>query len=165
MLVLTPENKPFDVDQVVDTVPDEMYCTLDLSDLDDSDYYFHNILHIYSFVSISAELDIGGYRIKVPINWQILLGDEETGYMEVCSIENLLNMKNPCAYVYNPIRSMYARYEPVKVVNLYTLATRWQVPALHKRNLLVVPLSNDTNPKCVMFADETDKIPEFIVDI
>lgn len=163
MLILTPENVPFDVDQIVDTTPEEMYCTLDLTDIDDSDYYFHHILHVYSFVSISAELEIGGYRIKVPINWQLLLGDEDTGYMEVCTIENLLNMRNPCAFVYNPIRSMYAEYLPVKVINLFTLPTRWQIPSLRKRNLLVVPLANKENPKCVLFADENEKIQEFTV--
>lgn len=163
MLVLTPENTTFEVDQVVDVVPNEMYCVLDLTDIDNSDYYFHNILHIVSFSSMGAELDIGGNKIIVPLNWQILLGDEDSGYMEISTIENLLNIKNPFAYVYNPIKSMYAKYEPVKVLSVFTLPTRWQIPMLPKKNMLVVPLKRGHNPPCVMFADENDKIQDFML--
>ena len=56
MLVLTPENTAFQVDQVVDVIPKEMYCVLDLSNIDDSDYYFHKILHVVSFSSMGAEV-------------------------------------------------------------------------------------------------------------
>lgn len=163
MLVLTPENTAFQVDQVVDVIPKEMYCVLDLSNIDDSDYYFHKILHVVSFSSMGAELKIGDNRVVVPLNWQILLGEEDSGMMEVSTIENLLNIKDPKAFVYNPVKSMYPRFEPVQVVNLFTLTTRWQMPILQKKNLLVVPLRSGSNPPCAMFADENDKIGDFML--
>ncbi len=85
--------------------------------------------------------------------------------MEMCTIENILNMKDPRAFVYNPIRSMYPRYEPVKVLRVFTLTTKWQIPMLPKKNLLAVPLCNGTNPPCVYFADENEKIQDLFLGI
>lgn len=165
MLVLTPENNAFEMDLVTDTIPEEMYGVLDLSDGGNSDYYFRHILNTVSFNSISADIKIGNKVIQVPLGWQLLLGDEETGMVEMCTIENILNMVEPKAYVYNPIRSMYARFEPVKVLRVFTLTTKWQIPMLPKKNLLCVPLNSGHNPLCVYFADENEKIPDLYLGI
>lgn len=160
MNILTPENYAFDMDQVIDTIPDEMYCVLDLSIVEDSDFYFREMLNTISFNSISADLQIGSNIIQVPLSWQILLGDEDTGMAEMCTIENLLNMQDPCAYVYNPIRSMYPKFEKIKLLRVFTLSTKWQIPMLAKKNLLAVPLRAGKNPPCVYFADENEKIQD-----
>lgn len=165
MNVLTPENNAFDMDLVTDTVPEEMYCVLDLSDYGESDFYFKHILNTVSFNSISADLQIGDKVIQVPLGWQILLGDEDTGMVEMCTIENILNMIEPKAYVYNPIRSMYAKFEPVKVLRVFALTTKWQIPMVPKKNLLCVPLSAGTNPPCVYFADENEKIQDLYLGV
>lgn len=165
MNVLTPENNAFDIDLVTEHIPDEMFCVLDLSEHGESDFYFKHILHTVSFNSISADLQIGDKVIQVPLGWQLLLGDEDTGMVEMCTIENLLNMKDPRAYVYNPIRSMYPRFEKVKVLRVFTLTTKWQIPYLQKKNLLCVPLSTGVNPQCVYFADENEKIPDLYLGI
>lgn len=160
MNILTPENSAFDMDMVTDTRPYEMFCVLDMSDSTNIDFYFQHILHTVSFNSISADLKIGDNIIQVPLQWQILLGDEDTGMVEMCSIENILNMKEPRAYVYNPIRSMYPKFESVKVLRVFTLTKKWQMPMLHKKNLLVMPVCAGDNPPCVYFADENEKIPD-----
>ena len=165
MNVLTPENVAFDMDLVADEQPNKMFCILDLSDMEYTDYYFKNIMNTVAFNSISAELQIGSNKIQVPLGWQILLGDEDTGMVEMCTIENLLNMKEPRAYVYNPIRSMYAKFEEVKVLHIFTLSVKWQIPYLQKKNLLAVPMRNGTNPPCVFFADENEKIPDLYLGI
>jgi hypothetical protein len=165
MNILTPENYSFEMDLVSDTIPEEMYCVLDLSSVEDADYYFKHIHNTVSFNSISADLQIGNHVVQVPLGWQILLGDEDTGMMEMCTIENILNMKDPRAFVYNPIRSMYPRYETVKVLRVFTLTTKWQIPMLPKKNLLAVPLFNGKNPPCVYFADENEKIQDLFLGI
>ncbi|WEM33342.1 hypothetical protein EJP02_281 [Escherichia phage EJP2] len=165
MKVLTPENKTFDIDMVTDCIPEEMFCVLDLSEYGDSDFYFKHILHTVSFNSISVDLQIGDRVVQIPLGWQILLGDEETGMIEMCTIENLLNMKDPLAYVYNPIRSMYAKFEPIKVLQVYTLTQKWQIPYLQKKNLLCVPLQSGSNPPCAFFADENEKIQDLYLGI
>ena len=163
MLILTPENLPFEMTTIHDTVPEEMYCALDLSDISNSDYYFFNILNTVSFSAMSAELEIGEYTLTVPINWQILLGDEESGMMEMSTIEDLMSLKEPHAYIINPIKSMFAKYLPVKVKSIFTINARWQIPMLNKKHLLAVPVRNKENPLCAFFADENDKIPDFFV--
>ena len=163
MLVLTPENVGFEMTTVIDTAPDEMYCVLDLSDVDNADYYFHNILNTVSFSAMTAELQIGNTKLSVPFSWQILVGDEESGMMEMCAIEDLMNVKEPHAFVYNPIKSMFPSYEPVKVNNIFTINARWQIPMLNKKHLLAVPLSTKENPKCVFLAEEVDKFPDFFI--
>lgn len=165
MNILTPENYAFDMDLVTDTVPEELFCVLDLSDLKNSDFYFKNIWNTVSFNSMSALLQIGKDTIKVPLSWQILIGDEDTGMVEMCTIENLLNMKEPKAYVYNPRRSLYPKFEDVKVLHVFTVAIKWQIPMLPKKNLLAVPLCNGYNPPCVYFADENEKIQDLYLGI
>lgn len=165
MNVLTPENYSFEVDQITDTIPNEMFCVLDLSEAGDSDYYFRHINNIITFNSMSADLEIGDEVIQVPLAWQILLGDEDSGLMEMCTVENILNMKEPCAFVYNPIRSMYARYLPVRVLRVYTLPTKVQIPLLAKKNLLAIPLRTGDNPLCAYFADENEKIQDVYMGI
>ncbi|AFA44393.1 hypothetical protein [Klebsiella phage phiKp_21] len=160
MNILTPENNAFDMDLVSDLIPEEMYCVLDLSPGGDSDFYFRHILNTITFNSNSADIQIGNKVLQVPLNWQIMLGDEDTGMVEMCTIENILNMKEPKAYVFNPIRSMYPRFEPVKVLRAFTLPTKWQIPIVPKKNLLCVPLQHGSNPPCVYFADENEKIQD-----
>ena len=163
MNILTPENYAFEMDQIHDTVQDEMYCVLDLSSVEDADYYFRHILNTVSFNSVSADLQIGDNTVQVPIGWQILLGDEDTGLLEMCTIENLLNTKEPQAFVYNPIRSMYPKFMPVKVLRVFTLSTKWQIPMVPRKNLLAVPLKKGDNPPCVYFADEKEKIQDLFL--
>lgn len=163
MNVLTPENYSFEMDQVIDTIPNESFCVLNLISMEDADFYFRHILNTVSFNSISVDLKIGQYVIQVPLQWQILLGDEDTGMLEMCTIENILNMKEPKAYVLNPLRSMYARFEDVQVLRVFTLPTKWQIPMLPRKNLLAVPLRNGENPMCAFFADENEKIQDFFL--
>lgn len=161
MLVLTPENVPFDMATITEYAPDEMYSTLNLEDLTDSDYFFHHILNMVNFTAMTAKLKIGDMTTEVPINWQILLGDEETGMMEMSSIEDLLSLKKPHAFVYNPISSLYPKFLPITVQAIYTINVKWQVPMLNKSNLLTVPLEIKEKPMCAFFADENDKFPDF----
>lgn len=161
MLLLTPENKTFDTSLIGAAVPDEMYSSLDLSNMNNVDYFFNHILQVTTFTAFSVKLQIGEYEIVVPLNWQILLGDEESGMMEVCSIENILNMQNPCAFVYNPISSMYAKFLPVKITAVYQIYTKWTVPCLDRRNMLTVPLTEGDKPLCAYFADDNDKFQDF----
>lgn len=164
MLVLTPENKPFDMASIGEFTPNELYCSLNLSDLTDTDYFFKYILSTVTFTAMTAELLIGDMVTQVPINWQILLGDEDTGMMEMASIEDILAMREPPnAFVYNPVNSLYPRFLPVSVKSLYTVNVKWQVPMLSKSHLLAVPIQRKEKPLCAFFADENDKFPDFLL--
>lgn len=163
MLVLTPNNMPFDMATVSEYAPDELYCALNLSNITDSDYFFYNILNTVTFTSMTAELQIGDIIIQVPINWQILLGDEDTGMMEMSSIEDLLSIQDPHAFVYNPLSSLYPKFLPVVIKQIFTINIKWQMPMLSKSHLLAVPLENIEKPLCAFFADENDKFPDFLI--
>lgn len=163
MLVLTPENLPFDMASIVEDAPDELYCALNLSDISDSDYFFYNILNTVTFTAMTAELQIGDMIVQVPINWQILLGDEDTGMMEMSSIEDLLSLTEPHAFVYNPLTSLYPKFLPVSIKQIFTINIKWQMPMLSRSHLLAVPLQVKHKPLCAFFADENDKFPDFLI--
>lgn len=160
MNILTPENYTFDMNQVIDYVPQEMYSILDVSTISNVDFYFKNILFTITYTCLSAEIQIGKHCIEVPLKWQILLGDEDTGMVEMCTIEDILNMKHPHAFVFNPISSMYPKYEPVTLLRVYTYPIKWQIPMVSQKALLTVPIEYGHKPDCVFFADENAKIPE-----
>lgn len=165
MKILTPENVPYDMNTIGGYAPDQFYCSLDLSSLEESDYYFHDLMSVISFSSVLVELDIGGNIIEVPLNSQILIGDEDTGMMEMSSIEDLMTIKEPLAYSLNPIKSLYPRYIPVKINRCYqSTPTKWQMPSLNRKNLLAVPIENKKNPLCIFLADENERITGFYLE-
>ena len=163
MLILTPENKVFDMNTVGDYAPEEMFCSLNLSSLKDADYFFHNIMSTVNFSAIAAEIQIGDFTTQLPINWQILLGDDDSGMIETASIDDLMSLKDPHAFVYNPISSKYVSFVPIKVKNIFTINVRWQIPLLAKSNMLAVPIEYGNKPACIFVADDIDRFPDFVL--
>lgn len=161
--ILTPENLPFNLDLVNGVVPNEMFCALDLSNLREADYYFHDIMSVVTFSSMLVELQVGDFCIDVPFNTQILIGDDDTGMLEMTSIEDLLTIKEPHAYVVNPLKSLYPRYLPLSINRVFQAVRKWQMPLLPNKNLLSVPIESKPIPLCILLADENDKFPDFFL--
>lgn len=165
MNILTPENVPFNVNMVGDVAPEEMYCTLDLMDMSNTDYFFHDLMYMVTFLATSVELEIGNYTVEVPLNTQLLMGDEETGMMEMIAVDDILTVKEPHLYCINPLKSKYPFYLPVKIKKVFTKGIKWHMPLIPKKNLLAIPIENKNEPLCIFMADENDRIPDFVMSI
>lgn len=162
MRILLTTNQPFEINAVPEEVDDFRYGVLDYSNKNQVDYIFIPLVFLESFVMPTAELKIGPYKIQLPLDWSIVIGEKELGEVEIIPIKHL-NDRDFSAFVFNPIRGYMSQFLTVEMTNIYP-DTKWFFPKLKNGHILVVPLTNKENPPCIFIVHETSKLPD-ILDI
>lgn len=153
MNILTAENKPFNTETLPDQLGDVYYGVLDNSNPFDVDYFFHPLAFLESFNSPAIQLRIGGkYKVKMPIDWQILIGDPEYGDLETVPLSSL-NDRGFKAFQYNPISGFRPSFLDVEVVDVIT-DIGWFTPRLKNGQFLCVPIEWGDKPQCVYFVNK-----------
>jgi len=79
MKILTTDNTTFEMNNIPDEVEDIRYCVLDYSDQQNVDYQFIPLLFLESFNSPAVDLRLGKFRIQMPMDWSIVIGDKNSG--------------------------------------------------------------------------------------
>lgn len=155
MFILTNDNETFDLNQIGHELPEPVhYSVFDYSDKANCDYYFRSLVMTESFSSVTIEFQIGNNKIMLPQEWSIILGDPETGDIELISVDEI-NTRNFHVLSLNPIRGMH-RFLPIKPVDVFTDVS-WTVPKLAFHNFLMVPLTSGKNPDCIFLLNEKDQ--------
>lgn len=160
MYILTNENATYNLNRIPDEVEDIRYCVLDLSDIEDVDYYFRPLIFLESFSGPAAVLEIGPYKIQMPLDWSILICDSDYGDLEVMPLVSL-NDRGFHTIIYNPLQHMVPSIYEVNIVNVYA-DVKWFFPKLKNGTVLVTPLDDSKVPLCGLFLKEKNKIPEQI---
>lgn len=155
MLILTPENKSYNLDTIPEEIDDIRYCTYDAL-RSDPDYYFHPLIFIEQFNCPGALLQIGSYRIQMPLDWSVVVVDEELTASEIVPITSL-NDRESFTLVYNPLAQMIPSVASIKIVNIFN-DVKWFFPKIQHGSLLPIPLSMDDKPKCSLFLSDRTKI-------
>lgn len=160
MNILTVDNSVYDIDSVPDEIDDLRFCVLDVSDPDWIDYYFLPLIFLESFYAPAVCMDIGGKQIQMPMDWSVIISDEDFSDVEIIPLTSLNNrgFKTP---VFNPLESRVPESEEIMITNIYQ-EVKWFFPKLRNGNILVVPLEKGDNPRCALFVKETKKIPNSI---
>ena len=79
-------NRAYDLNEIPDEVEDLRFCVLDNSDPKNPDYHFIPLIFLESFNSPALVLRIGEHTVKMPVDWQLLIGEPDLGDLEVgCS--------------------------------------------------------------------------------
>ena len=73
MRILTLDNKPYDLDHLPEEVDDMRFAILDNSDPANPDYHYIPLIFLESFNAPALVLQIGDARIKMPMDWQVLI--------------------------------------------------------------------------------------------
>jgi hypothetical protein len=162
MRILTVENTTYDLDDIPETVDDLRYGILDYTNPKNVDYFFIPLIFLESFYSPAAVLRVGGYTVKVPLDWSIVICDAEVGDPEVVSLMSL-NDRGFKAFAMNPISGFSPQYLDITISNIYT-DIKWHAPKLKFGHLLCVPLSEEPGSPCIMIVKDAHKIPE-VLDI
>ncbi len=162
MKILTVENKPYELDEIPDTVEDIRYSVLDYSNPKNVDYYFYPLVFMESFYSPAAVLRIGKHTVNIPLDWSVVVCDPMVGEPEVMSLMSL-NDRGFHAFAFNPLTGFMPSYLDLSISNIYT-DVKWYAPKLKFGHILVVPLEDKENPVCALFIKEANKIPE-VLDI
>ena len=119
---------------------------------DDTDFYFYPLVFLESFNSNAVVLQIGKYKISIPIEWYIIIGDANIGDMEIVAVKDL-NGRDLTTPVMNPLTSFMPSYETIQICDTYS-EVRWFFPKLNANNLLAVPLAEGKNPPCIFLINE-----------
>lgn len=160
MHILTAENKSYNLDSVPDEVDNLDFCVLDLTDTSYIDFYFLPMVFLESFHAPALCLDIAGRQLQMPMDWSMLITDEELSSIEVIPLTSL-NNRGLHTVLMNPLDNIMPKAAPVYITNIYH-DVKWYFPKLKTGHMLVVPLENTAKPRCAIFVKELTKIPNVI---
>lgn len=165
--LLTPENTISDLNIVNENTDN----TFSILDCNNKDWFFQKFFMFQEFISPTMSLKIDNkYLIELPLNWQVLTADPDSGELAITNLEQL-TMFEHYAFCINPLNSFFPTYHTIEVVNIYSQQTTWFVPRLLKKHLLGVVFNSadkiNTNPMCIYVSDSSDKINDIfhIADI
>jgi hypothetical protein len=146
--------------EIPDEIDDMRFAILDNSDPKNPDYFFIPLIFLESFNSPALVLDIGGHKIKMPVDWQLLIGEEEIGDLEVVPLTSI-NDRGFSAYTFNPLKSYSPEFMQVEIIDVYQ-DVKWYFPKLKPGQLLSVPLHAGENPKCAYFVKDISRQSEVV---
>ena len=160
MRILTLDNTSFEMNSIPDDVGDLRFSVLDNSDPKDPDYFFIPLIFMESFNSPALVLSIGNNIIKMPVDWQILIGEPDLGDLEVVPLTSI-NDRGFSVFTFNPISSYRPEFQPVEVVDIYQ-DVKWYFPKLKPGQMLAVPLSEDDKSLCAYFVKDISRQSEVV---
>lgn len=160
MQILTLDNNSYELNSLPDEVDDLRFAIFDNSNSNDPDYYFIPLIFLESFTAPALVLQIGDHTLKMPLDWQILIGEPDLGDLEVLPL-TAINDRGFTVFQFNPLTSFRPSFLPIEIVDVYSEVT-WFSPKLKNGQLLCVPLSNDPEPECVYFVKDISKNCEVV---
>lgn len=151
------------MNNIPDEVDDIRYCVLDYTDHNNVDYIFIPLLFLESFNAPAVDLRIGPYRIQMPIDWNLIIGDKDSGDLELICLKQI-NDRPFQAFSINPISGYMPHFYDIEIMNVFP-DVKWYFPKLKYGHLLAAPLgNNEPNPLCAFFVKDLNKLPE-VLDI
>lgn len=161
MRILTLENKSFEMNEIPDEVEDLRFCVLDNSDPKEPDYFFIPLIFLESFNSPALVLKIGDSIIKMPVDWQLLIGEPDLGDLEVVPLTSI-NDRGFSVFTFNPIAGFRPEFKTVEIVDIYQ-DVRWYFPKLKPGQMLAIPLEeNKEKPLCAFFVKDISRQSEVV---
>lgn len=160
MKILTLENVGYDLDTLPDEVDDMRFAILDNSDPANPDYHYIPLIFLESFTSPALVLRIDDYTIKMPMDWQVLIGEPDLGDLEVLPLTSI-NDRGFKVFQFNPLTSFRPSFLDVEIIDVYHEVT-WYAPKLKNGQMLSVPLSDDPDPECVYFVKDVSRNCEIV---
>ena len=146
------------MDVLPDQVDDLRYCVLDYSNQNEVDFFFIPLIFLDVFPRPAAALQIGPYRLQMPLDWAVVIGDRNLGHIEIIELRHL-NDRDFDVFALNPIRGYAPEFHEITIENVFPDVT-WNVPKLKYGHLLAVPLHGGVNPPCAYFVRDVNRLPE-----
>jgi hypothetical protein len=160
MKILTLDNKAYDLDHLPEEIDDMRFSILDNSNPQDPDYHYIPLIFLESFNAPALVLRIGENRLRMPVDWQLLIGEPDFGDLEVIPL-SALNDRGFKAFEFNPLSSFRPSFLDVEILDVYQ-DVAWYAPKLKNGQMLCVPLSDDDNPQCVYFVKDISRNCEIV---
>jgi hypothetical protein len=113
-----------------------------------------------SFNSPSLVLRIGEHKIKMPVDWQVLIGEPDFGDLEVLPLTSI-NDRGFNVFEFNPLTSFRPSFPSIEIIDVYH-DVNWYSPKLKNGQLLAVPLNDDLEPPCIYFVKDISRNCEIV---
>ena len=82
MNILLLDNTKYNLENLPNEIDDLRFAILDNSNPNNVDYHYIPLIFLESFSSPALVLKIGDRTIKMPVDWQILIGEQDHGDLE-----------------------------------------------------------------------------------
>lgn len=156
----TLDNMSFELNELPEEIDDMRFAILDNSNPADPDFMYIPLIFLESFTSPALVLKIGGHKIKMPVAWQIVIGDWDAGALEALPLTSI-NDRDFSAFQFNSLTAFRPTYELIEILDVYN-EVNWYAPKLKNGQFLAVPLEDGPNPKCVYFIKDISRNCEVI---
>ena len=161
MRILTlDDNKFYNLETLPEEIDDLRFAILDNSNPQNVDYHFIPLIFLESFNAPALVLKVGDHRIKMPLDWQILIGERDHGDLETLPLSSL-NDRGFNAFEFNPLSSFSPTFLPIEIEDIYHDVT-WYAPRLKNGQFLCVPIEDKLKPKCIYFVKEISRNCEIV---
>ena len=148
------------MDQIPDEIDEIRFCVLDNSNPREPDYFYIPLIFLESFNSPALVLKIGDNVIKMPVDWQLLIGEPDFGDLEVVPLTSI-NDRGFSVFTFNPRTSFRPEFKPVEIVDIYQ-DVKWYFPKLKPGQMLAVPLTEGQDPLCAYFIKDISRQSEVV---
>jgi hypothetical protein len=160
MNILLLDNIKYNLENLPDEVDDFRFAILDNSNPSNVDYHYIPLIFLESFSAPALVLQIGDCTIKMPVDWQILIGEKDHGDLETLPLTSV-NDRGFSAFEFNPLSSFRPSFQPIEIIDVYHDVT-WYAPRLKNGQFLCVPIEDGHKPRCVFFVKEVSRNCEIV---
>jgi len=154
------DNRSYNLDSLPEEIDDLRFTILDNSNPKEPDYFYIPLIFLESFASPSLVLKIGKHVIKMPLDWHVLIGEEELGDLEAMQLTSI-NDRDFKVFEFNSLSSTRAEFLPIEVVDIYN-EVQWYSPKLKNGQYLAVPLSDEPGAPVVYFISAVSRNCEVV---
>lgn len=161
MKILTLDsNEAYNLENLPEEVDDLRFAILDNSNPHQVDYHYIPLIFLESFNSPALVLRVDDTVIKMPLDWQILIGEPEFGDLETVPLTSI-NDRGFKAFQFNPLTSFRPSFLDLEIIDIYNDVT-WYAPRLRNGQFLCVPIDDGPKPRCIYFVKEISRNCEIV---
>ena len=160
MRILTLDNEYYNLETLPEEIDDLRFAILDNSNPTNVDYHYIPLIFLESFNAPALVLKIGKHTIKMPVDWQILIGEKEHGDLETLPLTSI-NDRGFNAFEFNPLSSFSPTFLSIEILDIYHDVT-WYAPRLKNGQFLCVPIEDGPKPACRYFVKEISRNCEIV---
>lgn len=153
-------NSAYNLETLPEEIDDLRFAILDNSNPSNVDYHYIPLIFLESFNAPALVLKIGNSIIKMPVDWQILIGEKDHGDLETLPLTSI-NDRGFNAFEFNPLSSFHPTFQPIEIIDIYHDVT-WYAPRLKNGQFLCVPIEDSEKPKCIYFVKEISRNCEVV---
>ncbi len=160
MRIHTLEDRTFELNVLPEQIDDLRFSILDNSNPDDPDFKYIPLIFLESFTAPALVLRIGDKRLKMPVDWQVIIGEDEVGDLETLPLTSI-NARDFKAFEFNNLSAFAPSFLPIEILDVYN-EVNWYAPKLKNGQFLCVPLDDGDKPRCVYFIKDISRNCEVI---